>query len=67
MELKKFKFVSARQGAIWRGEELPAGVAKLVLAGESEDDVKWFFSKLDWSAWKLEPIAEPTDKKQGNK
>lgn len=67
MELKKFKFVSARQGALWRGEDLPAGVAKLVIAGESEEDVKWFFSKLDWTAWKLEQITEPTEKNKGSK
>lgn len=58
MELKKFKLVATRN-AIWRGKEVPKGTAVLVLAGESADDVTWFFSKIEFSAWALEAIDEP--------
>lgn len=58
MALKKFRMVTARNLALWRGQELPQGVAKLIIAGESEDDVRWFFSKIDWSAWRLEPVED---------
>lgn len=58
MELKKFKMVTARDNTLWRGEELPKGVAKMVFAAETEDDVRWFFGKLDWSAWIIVPLDE---------
>lgn len=67
MELKKFKMVASRADALWRGKEVPKGTAVLVIAGESEDDVHWFFSKLDWSAWVLEPISDQIKTAQGKK
>lgn len=61
MELKKFKLVSARSDTLWRGKEIQKGICKLVLAGETEEDVKWFFSKIDWTAWVLEQVIDPPE------
>lgn len=61
-ELVRFKLVSTRPDALWRGREVGAvGVAKLVLAGETADDVKWFKDKIDWTAWSLVPIDAVSD------
>ena len=57
-ELKKFRMVSTRPDTIWRGKEIGKGHAKLVLAGESEDDVRWFFSKIDWTSWELVAVEQ---------
>lgn len=65
-ELVRFKMVSTRPDSLWRGKEVGAsGVAKLVLAGETADDVRWFFSKIDWTAWTLIPIESAADEKRG--
>ena len=65
-ELKRFKMVSARQDAIWCGKEVGVqGKAVLVLAAATEAEVKWFFSKIDWTAWCLVPVDDsPADEKR---
>jgi hypothetical protein len=61
-DLVRFKMVSTRPDTLWRGREVgSAGIPKLVLAGETAEDVKWFFSKIDWTAWSLVPIDAVTD------
>ena len=59
MELKKFKLVALRDGALWHNKEVPAGTAVLVLAAETADEIRWFFSRINFSAWAIEEIKEP--------
>lgn len=65
-DLVRFRMLSTRADAVWRGKEVGAvGIPKLVLAGETEDDVRWFFSKIDWTSWRLEPIDAAAEAKRG--
>jgi hypothetical protein len=57
MALKKFRMV-ARDGALWRGEPVPAGFCALVLGGQTEEDVRWFFARIDWWSWRIEVIDD---------
>lgn len=58
--MKRFRMVSTRRDALWRNAEVGAqGVTKLILSGETEEDVRWFFSKIDWTAWALIEMEEP--------
>ena len=65
MDLKQFKLVSARPNALWCGKEVPLGTAVLVIAGETEAEVKWFFGKIDFTAWVLEPVEPKQTAKSG--
>lgn len=52
MELKKFKLVSLRP-ALWAGKEVPTGATVAIIATETEGEARWFFSKINFTAWDL--------------
>ena len=57
MELKKFKLTSLRS-ALWAGKEVPAGTTVAIIATETEEEARWFFGKINFTAWHLETVAD---------
>lgn len=57
MELKKFKLTSIRQ-ALWVGKEVPAESTVAIIATETEEEARWFFGKINFTAWRLEPVVD---------
>jgi hypothetical protein len=55
--LKKFRMVALRD-APWHDRTAQAGETVLVIAAKSEAEARWFFGRIEWSAWKLEPITD---------
>lgn len=56
--MKKFRMVAMRADAPWHDRLAAQGEAVLVIAAKTEAEVRWFFSRIDWSAWAIEPITE---------
>lgn len=63
MDLKKFKLTSLRS-ALWAGKEVPAGTTVAIIATETEDEARWFFSKINFTAWHLEPVIDEPKQSQ---
>jgi hypothetical protein len=59
----KFRMVALRE-APWCDRIAKTGETVLVIAAKTEAEARWFFGRIEWSAWKLESIPEdPTPKR----
>lgn len=58
MALATFKLVTNRP-VEFAGRNLPSGSAVLVLAAETEADVRWAFGRMGWSHYDLIRVEEP--------